>query len=60
MRTLSQVLAAAFCSLPATCAFASQGPGTQNGTATGLEQGLLIGAIVVAAGIGLALRLTHR
>jgi hypothetical protein len=48
---------AALVVLPVISASASQGPGTSIGTATGLEQGILIGAIVAAACVGLVLRL---
>ncbi|MGZ3411489.1 MAG: hypothetical protein ACXWKA_14595 [Xanthobacteraceae bacterium] len=41
---------------PATSSIASQGPGTSAGTATIFEQAVLVGAIVVAACVGLALR----
>ena len=37
-------------------AFASQGPGTFAGTATGLEQALLVAAIIALACVGLAFR----
>jgi hypothetical protein len=61
MNILAHALAAAaFVILPTISAFASQCPGTSAGTATALEQGLLIGAIVVAAGVGLIYRFRHR
>lgn len=48
--------AAAFLGFSTISAFASQGPGTSDGTATGLQQAVLIGAIVALACIGLIFR----
>jgi hypothetical protein len=46
--------------MPALSAFASQGSETSSGTATDLEQSVLIGAIIVVACIGFAFKLRHR
>jgi hypothetical protein len=48
--------AIAFVGFSGLSAFASQGPGTSAGTATGLEQTLLVGAIIAFACVGLAFR----
>jgi hypothetical protein len=47
---------AVFLFFPAITAFASQGPGVASGTASVLEQSLLVGALIAAAGIGLWFR----
>ena len=54
MKALQQAITAAmFAVLPAIPAFASQGPGTTGGTATGLEQGLFVAVMVAATCAGL-------
>ena len=45
--------AAAFAVLPAVSAFASQGPGTTGGTATGFEQAVFAAVMIAATCAGL-------
>ena len=45
---------------PALAAFASQGPGTTGGTATGLDKAVFIGAMAAALFAGLVFKFRHR
>ena len=56
MTRLRTFATAVFVIVPVLSAAASQGPGVGNGTASALEQGLLVGALIAAAGIGLLFR----
>ena len=61
MKALRLSLATALlAAAPAVAAFASQGPGTTGGTATGIDKAVFIGAMAAALFAALFFKLRHR